>query len=135
MRSALVDLGLDGGAMETPSNPDLAGWFTGAHTPGGPGTSVVVGHVTWNRRPTVFYKLGQLTVGSRVQVARKDGTTATFTVRKVGTFAKSAFPNGEVYSPDPAPRLILITCGGAYDRATSSYDSNVIVWADLTSTR
>ncbi|CAI9403390.1 class F sortase [Aestuariimicrobium sp. T2.26MG-19.2B] len=131
--SSLVSLGLDGGAMQTPDNPDLAGWFTGAHTPGGPGTAVVAGHVTWNRRPTVFYRLGEVKVGTQVSVSRADGTTATFTVRRIGTFPKNSFPAQEVYSADPTPRLILITCGGQYDRSQHTYDSNVIVWADLTS--
>lgn len=78
--ASLVRLGLKAdGEMETPdADPDQAGWFEGAHTPGGPGTSVVVGHVTWNREPTVFDRLGQLERGDRITVARQDGSSATF---------------------------------------------------------
>lgn len=134
--ASMVDVGLKGdGEMDTPdADPDQAGWFTGAHTPGSPGTSIVVGHVTWNREPTVFFKLGELQRGDRITVTRKDGSTATFAVRKRSTFPKDAFPTKEIFRQAADPELTLITCGGRYDTSTHSYGSNVIVWTTLVTT-
>lgn len=130
--AATVELGVgSGGALETPSDPDDVGWFVGAHTPGGPGTAVVAGHVTWNGRPTVFHRLDQLKAGDKVRVERADGRTARFEVTRRETFSKQEFPTSEVYGASATPQLILITCGGAYDADRRYYDSNVVVWARL----
>lgn len=125
-----VELGLDGAAMQTPADPDLVGWFHGAHTPGGPGVAVLAGHVTWDGRRTVFADLGHLPLGARIAVDRVDGSTVSFEVRRVATFPKDRFPTHEVYAAGDQPKLILITCGGDYDLSRHYYDSNVIAWAD-----
>ena len=51
-----------------PEDPNLAGWFTGAVSPGEKGTAVVVGHVDNKQGPAVFYGLGALKKGHRVEV-------------------------------------------------------------------
>lgn len=132
--ASMVKLGIgDDGAMETPQNPDEVGWFVGAHTPGGPGTAVLAGHVTWNGRETVFFDLGRLEPGTKISVDRQDGTRATFAVRRRSTFPKDSFPTREVYQASSKPQLVLITCGGEYDADQRYYDSNVIVWAEFVS--
>lgn len=125
-----VSLGLDGNELETPADPDVVGWFTGAHTPGAPGRAVLAGHLTWNGRHTVFARLPELTVGAVVEVDRQDGTTAKFEVTEVSTFAKDEFPTAEVYASTDEPSLVLITCGGEYSQSEHYYDSNVIAFAD-----
>ena len=47
-------------AAPPPEDPNLAGWFTGAVSPGEKGTAVVVGHVDNTQGPAVFYGLGAL---------------------------------------------------------------------------
>ncbi|MGW6305389.1 class F sortase [Streptomyces niveus] len=114
--------------------PGLAGHFRGSVTPGEQGTSVIVGHVDTAQGPAVFYDLGRLTTGSRVEVTRADGTTAVFTVYGVEGFSKRNFPAGSVYRATGAPELRLITCGGAFTEKTG-YQGNVVAFARLTETR
>ncbi|MGV8847741.1 sortase domain-containing protein, partial [Tessaracoccus sp.] len=128
--ASTVSLGLDGNELQTPSDPDDVGWFTGAHTPGAAGRAVLAGHLTWNGRHTVFARLPELAVGSVVEVDREDGTTARFSITKVSTFEKDAFPTAEVYAATEEPSLVLITCGGKYSQSEHFYDSNVIAFAD-----
>ena len=67
----VVAVGLDAeGWVDAPppDDPNLAGWFTGAVSPGEKGTAVVVGHVDNQRGPAVFYGLGSLKKGNRVEV-------------------------------------------------------------------
>lgn len=130
--SSLVDLGLDDdGVMETPQDPDKAGWFTPSPPPGIPGATVIAGHVTWNQEPVVFFELGDLERGDRVEVEREDGVTTRFEVTRIGSFPKDGFPTEAVYSQPDQSELRLITCGGEYDDANNRYLANVIVWAKI----
>ncbi len=117
-----------------PEDPNLAGWFTGAVSPGENGTSVIVGHVDNNQGPAVFYGLGSLKKGNHVEVSRRDGKTAVFEVYGVEVFSKANFPGGKVYNATGAPELRVITCGGGFTKK-DGYDGNVVVFARLVETR
>lgn len=132
--SSLLELGLDSdGVMETPQPPnvDKAGWFRPSPPPGIPGATVIAGHVTWNEEPEVFFGLGDLRKGDKVEVERKDGITTVFRVYRIGSFPKDGFPTDAVYDRPDRSELRLITCGGEYDAANNRYLSNVIVWARI----
>ncbi|WP_432087139.1 class F sortase [Streptomyces sp. bgisy095] len=130
-------VGLDAeGWIEAPPPEDdrLAGWFTGAVTPGERGTAVVVGHVDTPSGPAVFYELGAVGRGSRVEVLRRDGRTAVFTVYGAEVVPKEGFPARRVYADSGRPELRLITCGGTYTEE-GGYEGNVVVSARLTEVR
>jgi sortase (surface protein transpeptidase) len=130
--SRLVDLGLDEtGAMETPEPVEIAGWFAPSPPPGVPGSTILVGHVTWNQVPTVFFRLADLRPGDRVDVRRADGVRTVFEVTRLGTFPKDGFPTAQVFDHPRRSELRLITCGGRYDATNHRYLSNVIVWARI----
>jgi len=134
--SSLVELGLTGtGALEVPSDPARAGWYTSAPTPGTLGPAVIAGHVTWNGEPAVFYDLGALQRGDTVEVLRADGRTAVFSVQGVARFPKDEFPTRAVYGAVNHAGLRLITCGGLYDESAHRYLDNVVVFARLSDVR
>jgi hypothetical protein len=116
-------------SIALPSRPELAGWFARGPRPGQPGPAVIIGHVDWEAGPAVFSRVSRLAPGDEVFVDRADGSTARFRVGRLKQVAKAEFPTDEVYAPDLAPALRLITCGGAFDRRTGSYLDNVIVFA------
>ncbi|MFG3130323.1 class F sortase [Streptomyces tendae] len=133
--STLEDLGLDDdGAMETPRDPDQAGWYTPGPAPGQQGPAVIAGHVTWNGARSVFYRLSELAPGDTATVDRADGRTATFTVDRVEQYPKDEFPTVDVYRNLDHAGLRLITCAGDYSTAEHRYADNVVVYATLTST-
>ncbi|MET8608023.1 class F sortase [Streptomyces rubiginosohelvolus] len=134
--SPLEDLGLGKNrAMETPRDPDKAGWYTPGPTPGSVGPSVIAGHVTWDGAPAVFFKLTELDPGDRIDVRRADGSTAAFTVDRTAVYPKDEFPTVEVYRNLDHAGLRLITCGGEYSASDSRYADNVVVYATLTDSR
>jgi hypothetical protein len=109
-----------------------AGWYSPGPSPGETGNAVIVGHVDSAKLgPAVFFRLGALVKGDTIRVARKDGTTATFTVDAVKSYPKTDFPTDLVYGPSDRPGLRVVTCGGAFDRDARSYVDNVIVFASL----
>ncbi|TGB08040.1 class F sortase [Streptomyces sp. MZ04] len=131
--SELETLGQNGkGAMTTPKNPDLAGWYEPGPTPGSRGPAVIAGHVTWNGADAVFKKLKTMKAGDTVEVTRQDGKTATFTVDRVEEYPKKEFPTLEVYKNIDYAGLRLITCGGDFDADRHYYPNNVTVFARMT---
>jgi LPXTG-site transpeptidase (sortase) family protein len=126
----LDDLGRDAHkAIELPTDAARAGWFKDGPRPGQPGPAVIVGHVDMNHGPAVFFRLREMKPGQTVFVDRTDGTTQKFTVTTVRQVAKRDFPTEDVYAPDLAPSLRLITCGGEFNHNAHSYVDNVIVFA------
>ncbi|MGW7487477.1 class F sortase [Streptomyces sp. NPDC054786] len=120
------------GSMETPRDPDKAGWYRPGPTPGSQGPAVIAGHVSWNGKPSVFEKLSTMKAGDTIEVARQDGKTAKFTVDRVAQYPKNKFPTVEVYKNVDHAGLRLITCGGQYDEGQHYFPDNVVVFASLT---
>jgi hypothetical protein len=117
-----------------PEDPNLAGWFTGSVSPGEKGTSVVVGHVDNQQGPAVFYGLGALKKGNRVEVSRQDGKTAVFEIYGIEVFEKNNFPGDRVYGSKGFPELRVITCGGGFSKQ-NGYAGNVVTFARLVEVR
>ncbi|WP_030198954.1 class F sortase [Streptomyces sp. NRRL S-87] len=134
--AALTGLGLrPDGRLEVPppERRDLAGWYRDGTAPGAAGAAIVAGHVDDARGRSVFYDLGALRRGAAVEVPRRDGRTAVFTVYAVEVYDASAFPDARVYGPVPRAELRVITCGGGFSPRTG-YRGNVVVFARLTGT-
>jgi opacity protein-like surface antigen len=139
VHSKLLHLGITAtGAIAVPPLPTRAGqaaWYKYSATPGQIGVSVIEGHVDSYRGPAVFFRLGALHPGDRVNVTLADGVTAVFRVTGVRRYTKSNFPAKAIYGATGYAALRLITCGGAFDHSTRSYLSSTVVFASLTSSR
>ncbi|WP_206184543.1 class F sortase [Thermoactinospora rubra] len=130
----LMELGLDAeGAIENPpfQPPNLAGWYRYGPVPGQRGAAVITGHLDSRTGPAVFASLRDVRKGDQIQVMRADRSVAVFVVDKVEHTPKRSFPTRKVYGKVGYPALRVITCGGAFDRATGSYRENTIVYAHL----
>lgn len=119
------------GQMELPPDPNRLGWYRFGATPGSPaGSAVLAGHVD-----TLAQGLGQLArlrdtpVGAVVEVVQTDGALARFQVVSVRSIDKPELPLAELFDREGPPRLVLLTCGGRYDRAAGGYQENVVVIA------
>lgn len=137
VQSPIHPLGLAAdGTLEVPSGEryDEVAWYDGSPTPGETGPSVIEGHVTSQGSvPSVFFDLGALEPGDRIEVERADGSTAEFEVYGSDTFPKDEFPKATVYGNTSGPELRLITCGGDYDPDRGAHVDNVVVFASLVS--
>ena len=130
--SFLLGLGLqDDGTLEVPPGEpgSPAAWYTGSPTPGEAGPSVLLGHVNaTDAGPGVFAGLRQLEVGDTIEIAREDGSMATFSVYAGEQYPKDAFPTEKVYGNTEGAELRLITCDG-YNPETGEFDDNYVVYA------
>lgn len=127
VHSSLIPLGLtETNEHEVPpvTQPEQAGWYEPGPEPGQTGPAIVLGHINGGGRPGVFAHLADLKPGDDVQI-----DTLTFRVTQVEQADKDAFPAERVYGKTDDPELRLITCGGAFDRASGNYLDNTIVYA------
>ncbi|MFI1182794.1 class F sortase [Streptomyces sp. NPDC020799] len=132
--------GLDAqGGVEAPpyERANTVAWYQDGPQPGTPGVAVLVGHVDTKQAPAVFYELSNTKPGTKIEVARSDGSTAEFTVEDVSVVPNDHWDDEKVYGPrykdDPdRPELRLLTCGGDYDRNKHTYLANIVVYAYLT---
>lgn len=143
VRIRIASIGVDAPVMRLGLGPDhsldvpppgstqMAGWYKDGASPGATGTAVMAGHVDDTRGPAVFYALGALKKGTRVEVSREDGRTAVFDIDAVEVYENEAFPDTKVYGAAARPELRLITCGGGFSKKTG-YRGNVVAFAHLT---
>jgi hypothetical protein len=126
----IVPVGLaPDGSMATPRRFSDAGWYERGPRPGEAGPAVIAGHVDSKTGPAVFYRLGDLNPGDLVRIVRSDGSAVRFRVEGLERWPKARFPTRRVFGATHAATLRLVTCSGAFDRATGHYLDNTIVYA------
>ena len=119
--------------IQVPTSTHVVDWYKYGATPGQVGSSVILGHVDSFVGPGTFFYLKTLKSGDSILVVLANGTTERFVVSKVVQYAKSTFPDHLVYGSNGTRALNLVTCGGTFDHATGSYESNVVVFSHLVS--
>ncbi len=125
----------DGTVNDAPlSGPtwSLPWWYDGGPSPGQDGSAVILGHVdsaVGVGHLGVFYRLGDVQPGTSVTVTATDGEVTHWVVASTVLYPDQAFPDAVVYDPTGPPTLRLVTCGGAFDPQTHSYQSAVVVTA------
>jgi hypothetical protein len=123
------------GALAIPDDVRQVGWWTGGSKAGEAfGSVVVAGHVDSAARGIgVFAELRQLVPGQVVELdAAAAGITQAQRYRIVSAVevpqARIAQDSG-IFRVDGEPQLVLITCGGAFDRERHRYQDNLVVLA------
>jgi Sortase domain len=130
--AAVVAVGVDErGEMAVPEDIRETGWYRFGSAPGSAiGSAVVSGHVDDRIQGRgAFYRLVDLAVGDPVVVTTTTGVELDYRVSTVRRIPKAALPVDELFARDGPPHLTLVTCGGAFDRASGSYRDNVVVAA------
>jgi LPXTG-site transpeptidase (sortase) family protein len=119
------------GSMEMATSVREVGWYRfGARPVDRTGTTVLAGHVDTKREGLgPLARLRSVDRGSRVVITSADGRTRAYRVVDVRRIAKTRVPLAEVFRRDGQERVVLITCGGRYDRDTG-YRDNVLVTAE-----
>jgi hypothetical protein len=120
------------GQMEIPPRVERAGWYRFGPPPGGSGTAVIAAHVDSVASAGLgpFARLEDAAAGDPVDVTLADGSTLRFVVTDVRRTAKTGIDWSTVFVRQGPPRLVLITCGGAFQRDVGHYADNVIVTAE-----
>ncbi len=141
MRIRILQVGLDApveqvgvddhGDMAIPERVDQVGWYRFGSAPGSRAGSVVLaGHVDSAQQGIgAFRELWSADAGDTVVLDTDSGREFRYRVVSREAFDKAAVPLSDLFSTTGAPRLTLITCGGAFDSSIRSYDDNIVVTA------
>ncbi len=118
------------GVLGIPSDIHRTGWWRDGAAPGdAAGTVLVAGHVdSAGGGLGAFFSLRRARVGDRVELDTSSGRTFDYRVESVRMYPKSALPT-DVFSTTGKPRLVLVTCGGAFDASSGHYPDDVVVTA------
>ncbi|HEY6798335.1 MAG TPA: class F sortase [Kineosporiaceae bacterium] len=119
------------GALVIPDDPATVGWWDGGALAGDAyGSVVIAGHVDSARYGLgVMAELKTLRTGQVVEL-RAGGRRMRYRVT-----SRRSVPQAELaartdaFRQDIPPRLVLITCGGAFDPVRHRYQDNLIIYA------
>ncbi len=113
-----------------PGTVTEVGWYRfGANPSWRTGTTVLASHVDTRAEGLgPFARLSDVKQGAEVTVTDRSGDRFRYRVAKVTWMDKSKVPWPQVFDERGHPRLVMITCGGAYDQG-SGYRDNVLVTA------
>ncbi len=118
------------GALALPADPGVLGWWAMSAPPGAPtGTTLIAAHVDApSHGPGPMAALARAPMGTVLTVTDAAGASYSFTLTERRSLDKSELPSDLFAAQGPA-RLVLITCGGPFDRATGHYRDNVVLFA------
>ncbi|HEY5786125.1 MAG TPA: class F sortase [Microlunatus sp.] len=119
------------GSMELPDTVRRAGWYRFGSTPSeGSGTTVIAAHVdTRSEGLGPFARLTSARRGDRIIVTDRSGDEHAYRILSRRQIDRTRLPVDDLFDRDGPPRLVVLTCGGAYD-ARNGYRDNVVVIAE-----
>lgn len=127
----VVPVGVDSsGGLAIPESPSIVGWWAPSALAGGSaGRTVLAGHVDSAKAGLgALSVLREVGVGEPVTLRGDDGRTVDYTVVARREYPKADLP-ADVFAGGGPPGLVLITCGGRFDRSTGHYEDNIVVHA------
>lgn len=117
------------GVLDPPADITTAGWWVAGPRPGGPGRTVITGHIDSREAGLgAFAALDAVNPGDRVTVATADSRVVEYVVTARDEVEKSRL-DPAILRGTTASDLLLITCIGVFDDATRSYESNLLITA------
>lgn len=120
----------DDGMMELPTTAYAVGWYShGARPADRAGATVLAGHVDTRKEGLgPLAGLRSVNRGAEIELTAADGMSRRYRVSDVQGIRKARVPLEQIFARDGAETLVVITCGGPYDRRTG-YRDNVILTA------
>lgn len=117
------------GSMGVPTNYTDVAWYQDGSRPGEIGSAVIAGH--FGTADSIFNNLHKIKKGDELTIENSDGKISVFIVKRIEKLLADDNAKNIFFSTDGQAHLNLITCGGIWNKATKSYPSRLIVFADM----
>ena len=138
IRAAVVQVGLTAdGAMGSPDNPFVVGWFNRSALPGELGNALLGGHRDYQDRDGnidvgVCWKLDETSVGDQlIMFDEAQNRYYVYDIVDKATIRPDSKEAIRYLSQTRESVVTLITCSGDFDEETHSYEERLIVVALL----
>lgn len=133
VEARIKNLGVtDQGAVDAPWNIHDAGWFNGSARPGSSrDASLLLGHVSGWTGPGVFKEVDRLEAGMLFEVEKGSGEVVQYEVVRSERIPLEQVDMGQILSveDDLDHDLKLMTCAGAYNSETETFEDRFVVYA------
>ena len=134
VESPVVTTSMDASrSIVVPEDVMETGWYDGSRRLGASyGSTVIVGHRdSATQGSGALFGIEEIPLGATITVTAQDGTAHEFIVDSVEFIDKDSLPQEapRIFTHRGPYRLVLITCGGAFDESIRSYESNVVITA------
>lgn len=117
------------GVLDPPADVRTAGWWVAGPRPGGPGRTVITGHIDSRTAGLgAFAALDDVDPGDRLTVTTADGRDLDYQVTGRDEIEKTQL-DPAVLAGSESSDLLLVTCIGVFDTDTRSYESNLLITA------
>ena len=130
----MVQVGLTpDGAMGSPDNPFVLGWYSRSARPGEPGNALLAGHRDYEDRDGnvdvgVCWRLDETQVGDQlVMFNQSSGSYYVYDIVDKARVNPDSPDSSRYMSQTRESVVTLITCDGNFDRETHRYDRRIIV--------
>jgi sortase (surface protein transpeptidase) len=131
--SAVESVNIVNGVMENPTTPYIVAWYRGTGKLGEDNNIVMSGHLDWYDVPIgVFYYLGDLAQGDKIEVTGTDGNDYVYIVDWTKNYDVASLDQAtinEIVGKTDTEELTLITCTGVFDSGKGAYDTRMVVRA------
>lgn len=138
IRAAVVQVGLThDGAMGSPDNPFVVGWFNRSAVPGKPGNALLGGHrdyqdLNGNIDVGVCWELDETRVGDQlIMFEHSSNRYYVYDIVDTVTIRPDSQEAIKYLSQTRESVVTLITCAGDFDEDTHSYSERIVVVALL----
>ena len=134
VNASIIPVGLnERSEMASPDDFEQVGWWQFGASPGEYGRAVLAGHVDSPTGEAIFYGIDRLSPGDEIIItaAEDDPRELRFVVTGAALYHIDHAPVDQIFGPSNERELILITCGGAFDRDTGAYLYRRVVFATL----
>lgn len=131
----VTEVGIEAdGQMEVPESAAVAGWYRYGPAPGSAeGSAVIAAHVDDSEMGLgPFSRLRDIEVDTELVVTTADGVEVAYVVDAREQTSKQEVDMDLVFDRSGQHRLVLVTCGGRWNRDVGHYDDNVVVYATRT---
>jgi len=131
VRASVLPVVNDHGTLGVPDDPAQVGWWSASALAGAAtGTVVLDGHVdSATSGPGALFRLASLQANDPITLTTGTGQLRRYTVTGRRVYEKAGGLPADIFAQDGPARLVLISCGGPFDRTAGSYLDNIVVFA------
>lgn len=119
------------GVLQVPEDISRVGWWKHSVNPGSAvGSTVIDGHIdSAAAGEGALFHLADLGPGDPVTVTTSTGATVHYQVQARRVYVKEQGLPADLFNQQGPGRLVIISCGGPFDRSIGSYQDNVAIFA------